>query len=148
MVASATTISRVNGGARPADGSSFGNAQITGRQLTFYTVYSAGMYTYGNGTNINYLAAGSDYEKLVLAIEQVGSIELLGAPQSGNLFHVALSGAAPAANAIPTAYYTTTTRSPGSLEAYANTYINGSGVSGATVQLGVGTSATANHVLF
>ena len=73
MVASATTISRVNGGARPADGSSFGNAQITGRQLTHYTITSAGMFTFGNGTNINYLAAGSDYEKLVAAVAQVGS---------------------------------------------------------------------------
>lgn len=116
------TISRTNGGARPADGSSFGNAQITGRQLTHYTVTSAGLFTYGNATNINYLAAGSDYEKLVLAIEQVGSIELLGAPQSGNLFHVALSGAAPS----PATGLT-------SLQAYCNTAVNGSGVSGATV---------------
>jgi hypothetical protein len=139
------TISRTNGGARPADGSSFGNAQITGRQLTHYTVYSAGLYTFGNATNINYLAAGSDYEKLVLAIEQVGSIELLGVPQSGNLFHVALSGAAPAANAS-SSYYTT--KSSGSLEAYCNTSIGGSGVSGATVQLGVGTSASSTQVLY
>ena len=145
MASAITTLARVNGGSRPADGSSFGNAQITGRQLTFYTVYSAGMYTTGSAA-VNYLAPGSDYEKLVLAIEQVGSIELLGAPQAGNLFHVALSGAAPAANAIIPTYYTT--RSAGSLEAYANTQINGSGVSGATVQLGVGTSATANQVLF
>jgi hypothetical protein len=145
MATSITTLARANGGARPADGSSFGNAQITGRQLTHYTVYSAGLYTFGNGTNINYLAAGSDYEKLVLAIEQVGSIELLGYPQSGNLFHVALSGAAPAANAS-SSYYTT--KSSGSLEAYANTYVNGSGVSGATVQLGVGTSASATQVLY
>ena len=122
MVASATTISRVNGGARPADGSSFGNAQITGRQLTHYTVTSAALYTFGNGLNINYLAAGSDYEKLVLAIEQVGSIELLGTPASGNLFHVALSGAAPSPATGGT-----------SLQAYCNTYVNGSGVSGATV---------------
>jgi hypothetical protein len=145
MVASATTISRANGGARPADGSSFGNAQITGRQLTHYTVYSAGLYTFGNALNVNYLAAGSDYEKLVLAIEQVGSIELLGNPQSGNLFHVALSGAAPAANAS-SSYYTT--KSSGSLEAYCNTSIGGSGVSGATVQLGVGTSASSTQVLY
>ena len=116
------TLTRVNGGARPADGSSFGNAQITGRQLTHYTVTSAGLFTFGNGTNINYLAAGSDYEKLVLAIEQVGSIELLGIPTSGNLFHVALSGAAPSPSTGGT-----------SLQAYANTYVNGSGVSGATV---------------
>jgi hypothetical protein len=116
------TISRVNGGPRPADGSSAGNAQITGRTLTHYTVTSAGLTTFGNGTNINYLAAGSDYEKLVLSIEQVGSIELLGAPQSGNLFHVALSGAAPSPATGGT-----------SLQAYANTYVNGSGVAGATV---------------
>ena len=122
MVASATTISRVNGGARPADGSSAGNAQITGRTLTHYTVTSAGLTTFGNGTNINYLAAGSDYEKLVLAIEQVGSIELLGYPQSGNLFHVAISGAAPSPST-----------GGASLQAYCNTYVNGSGVSGATV---------------
>jgi hypothetical protein len=116
------TITRTNGGARPADGSSFGNAQITGRQLTHYTVTSAGLLTYGNGTNINYLAAGSDYEKLVLAIEQVGSIELLGQPTSANLFHVALSGAAPSAATGMT-----------SLQAYCNTAVNGSGVTGATV---------------
>ena len=116
------TISRTNGGARPADGSSFGNAQITGRQLTHYTVTSAGLTTFGNGVNINYLAAGSDYEKLVLAIEQVGSIELLGIPLSGNLFHVAISGSAPSPSTGAT-----------SLQAYCNTYVNGSGVSGATV---------------
>lgn len=116
------TITRTNGGARPADGTSAGNAQITGRQLTHYTVTSAGLYTFGNGTNINYLAAGSDYEKLVLAIEQVGSIELLGAPLTGNLFHVAISGAAPSPSTGAT-----------SLQAYCNTYVNGSGVSGATV---------------
>jgi hypothetical protein len=116
------TLVRTNGGARPADGTSAGNAQITGRQLTHYTVTSAGMFTYGNGVNINYLAAGSDYEKLVLAIEQVGSIELLGAPLAGNLFHVAISGAAPSPSTGAT-----------SLQAYCNTYVNGSGVSGATV---------------
>ena len=115
-------ISRTNGGARPADGTSFGNAQITGRQLTHYTVMCDKLYTFGNGTVINYLAAGSDYEKLVLAIEQVGSIELLGAPLTGNLFHVALSGAAPS----PATGMT-------SLQAYCNTAVNGSGVSGATV---------------
>ena len=116
------TIARTNGWARPADGSSAGNAQITGRTLTHYTVTSAGLFTYGNGTNINYLAAGSDYEKLVLSIEQVGSIELLGAPQSGNLFHVALSGAAPSPSTGGT-----------SLQAYVNGSVNGSGVAGATV---------------
>jgi hypothetical protein len=72
---------------------------------------------------LNYLAAGSDYEKLVLAIEQVGSIELLGIPLSGNLFHVAISGAAPSPST-----------GGASLQAYCNTYVSyGSGVSGATV---------------
>jgi hypothetical protein len=88
------TLARVNGGARNI-GTDAGNLSVTGRTLTHYTITSPGLYTFGNGTNINYLAAGSDYEKLVLAIEQVGSIELLGQPASGNLFHVAITGAAP-----------------------------------------------------
>ena len=115
------TISRSNGGAKNL-GTDAGNIAVTGRTLTHYTVTSGGLFTYGNGLNINYLAAGSDYEKLVLAIEQVGSIELLGQPASGNLFHVALSGAAPSPATGGT-----------SLQAYCNTYVNGSGVSGATV---------------
>jgi len=115
------TISRVNGGARNL-GTDAGNIAVTGRTLTHYTVTSGGLFTFGNGLNINYLAAGSDYEKLVLAIEQIGSIELLGQPASGNLFHVALSGAAPSPATGGT-----------SLQAYCNTYVNGSGVSGATV---------------
>jgi hypothetical protein len=115
------TISRTNGGAKNL-GTDAGNISVTGRTLTHYTVTSAGLLTYGNGLNINYLAAGSDYEKLVLAIEQIGSIELLGQPSSGNLFHVALSGAAPSPSTGGT-----------SLQAYCNTYVNGSGVSGATV---------------
>ena len=117
------TITRTNGGARPADGTSFGNAQITGRQLAHFTVTSAGLFTYGNATLINYLAAGSDYEKLVLAIESVGSIELLGAPVSGNTFRVAISG--------PVGISPSTGGT--SLQAYANTYVNGGGVAGATV---------------
>ena len=115
------TISRSNGGAKNL-GTDAANIAVTGRALTHYTVTSAGLFTFGNGLNINYLAAGSDYEKLVLAIEQVGSIELLGYPQSGNLFHVAISGAAPSPSTGGT-----------SLQAYANTYVNGSGVAGATV---------------
>jgi hypothetical protein len=83
------TISRTNGGARNL-GTDAANIAVTGRTLTHYTVTSGGLLTYGNGTNINYLAAGSDYEKLVLAIEQIGSIELLGQPLTGNLFHVAI----------------------------------------------------------
>jgi hypothetical protein len=115
------TITRTNGGARNL-GTDAANIAVTGRTLTHYTVTSAGLLTYGNGLNINYLAAGSDYEKLVLAIEQIGSIELLGQPLTGNLFHVALTGAAPSPSTGGT-----------SLQAYCNTYVNGSGVSGATV---------------
>ena len=115
------TITRVNGGARNL-GTDAANIAVTGRTLTHYTVTSAGLFTYGNALNVNYLAAGSDYEKLVLAIEQIGSIELLGQPTSANLFHVALSGAAPSPSTGGT-----------SLQAYCNTYVNGSGVSGATV---------------
>lgn len=114
-------LTRTNGGARPADGSSFGNAQITGRQLTHYTITSAGMFSTGEA-NVNFLATDSDYEKLVLAIGQVASIELLGAPQSGNVFRVALSGAAPSPSTGLT-----------SLQAFCNTAVNGSGVASATV---------------
>ena len=109
------TITRTNGGARNL-GTDAANIAVTGRTLTHYTVTSAGMLTYGNGTVINYLAAGSDYEKLVLAIEQVGSIELLGAPVSGNTFRVAISGAAPSANV-----------GYSSLQAFANANPLGSG---------------------
>ena len=115
------TITRTNGGARNL-GTDAANIAVTGRTLTHYTVTSAGLLTYGNGLNINYLAAGSDYEKLVLAIEQIGSVELLGTPLVGNLFHVAISGAAPSPSTGAT-----------SLQAYCNTYVNGSGVAGATV---------------
>ena len=115
------TITRTNGGARNL-GTDAANIAVTGRTLTHYTITSAGLFTYGNALAINFLATGSDYEKLVLAIEQVGSIELLGAPVSGNTFRVAISGAAPSPATGPT-----------SLQAYCNTYVNGSGVSGATV---------------
>ena len=115
------TITRTNGGARNL-GTDAANISVTGRTLTHYTITSAGLFTYGNALAINFLATGSDYEKLVLAIEQVGSIELLGAPVSGNTFRVAISGAAPSPATGPT-----------SLQAYCNTYVNGSGVSGATV---------------
>ena len=114
------TITRTNGGARNL-GTDAANISVTGRTLTHYTITSAGLFTYGNALAINFLATGSDYEKLVLAIEQVGSVELLGAPVSGNTFRVAISGAAPSPATGPT-----------SLQAYCNTYVNGSGVSGAT----------------
>ena len=117
------TITRTNGGARNL-GTDAANIAVTGRTLTHYTVTSAGVYSASGvaAGAVNYLAPGSDYEKLVLAIEQVGSIELLGQPLAGNLFHVALSGAAPSPATGPT-----------SLQAYCNTYVNGSGVASATV---------------
>jgi hypothetical protein len=118
-----TTISRSNGGAKNI-GTDVGNIAVTGRTLTHYTVTSAGVYSASGvaAGAVNYLAAGSDYEKLVLAIEAVGTIELLGQPASGNIFHVALSGAAPSPSTGLT-----------SLQAYCNTAVNGSGVAGATV---------------
>ena len=115
------TITRTNGGARNL-GTDAANISVTGRTLTHYTVTSPGLFTYGNALAINFLATGSDYEKLVLAIEQVGSIELLGAPVSGNTFRVAISGANPQLTA-----------GTASLQGYCNTSVNGSGVAGATV---------------
>lgn len=108
------TITRTNGGARPTDVLTAGNASITGRTLTHYTVSLANVH-------VGWAAAGSDFEKLVLAIEQVGSIELLGAPAAG-AFRVAITGAAPAA-----------TSGSASLQGYCNTAVNGSGVVGTTV---------------
>ena len=52
------TITRTNGGAKNL-GTDAGNIAVTGRTLTHYTVTSGGLFTYGNGLNINYLAAGS-----------------------------------------------------------------------------------------
>lgn len=108
-------LTRTNGWSRPTDS---GNASITGRTLTHYTVTVPGAFVYPG----NWAAVDSDYDKVVRAIAQVGSIELLGAPQTGNIFHVAISGAAPAASSG--AY---------SLQGYCNTAVNGSGVSGVTV---------------
>ncbi len=104
-------ITRTNGWAIPTD---TGNAQVTGRTLTHYTVSLANVH-------VGYAAADSDFEKLVRAISQVGSIELLGTPASG-AFRVAISGAAPAAS---TGAF--------SLQGYCNTAVNGSGESGTTV---------------
>lgn len=79
----ATLLTRVNGGAFPIG--SVGQTLVTGRPLTFYTVGLTGVHT-------NYSAVDSDFEKLVRAIETVGSIELLGTP-GGDAFRVAISGA-------------------------------------------------------
>ena len=104
-------LTRTNGWAIPTD---TGNAQVTGRTLTHYTVTLSNVH-------VDYAAADSDFEKLVRAIAQVGSIELLGTPTS-NAFRVAISGAAPAA-----------TSGAYSLQGYCNTAVNGSGVAGTTV---------------
>jgi hypothetical protein len=104
-------LTRTNGWARPTDS---GNVSITGRHLTHYTVSLADVHT-------GYAAVDSDFEKLVRAISQVGSIELLGTPAAG-AFRVAITGAAPAASA-----------GANSLQGYCNTAVNGSGVSGTTV---------------
>jgi hypothetical protein len=104
-------LTRANGWALP---SSDANGQVTGRKLTHYTVSLANVH-------VSYEAADSDYEKLVRAISQVGSVELLGTPDSG-AFRVAITGAAPEATA-----------GSASLQGYCNTAVNGSGVSGTTV---------------
>lgn len=110
-----TTITRVNGFAQPTDGLN-GNLTITGRTLTHYTVALSGVGS-------NPYTPGSNFELLVRAIEQVGSIELLGDPTANtSQFRVAISGAAPAASSG--AY---------SLQGYCNTAVNGSGVSGTVV---------------
>jgi len=107
------TIARTNGWARPTD---TGNAQVTGRTLTHYTVSLANV-------QVGYSAPESNFEKLIRAIEQVGSVELIGTP-SGGSFRVAISGAAPS-----------DTTGAYSLQGYCNTSVNGSGVSGTTVAL-------------
>ena len=115
-----TTIARTNGFPQPTDGNN-GNLTITGRQLTHYTVSLANV-------GVNPYVAGSNFDLLVKAIEQVGSIELLGDPTgaatnlTNGAFRVAISGAAPAA-----------TSGAYSLQGYCNTAVNGSGVSGTTV---------------
>jgi len=114
-----TTIARTNGYPQPTDGNN-GNLTITGRQLTHYTVTLANV-------GVNPYVVGSNYDLLVKAIEQVGSIELLGDPTgatnlSTSAFRVAISGAAPSASTGLT-----------SLQAYCNTAATGAGVSGTTV---------------
>jgi hypothetical protein len=105
------SLARLNGWAQPTDS---GNAQITGRTLKHYTVSLSNVH-------VNYASSESDFEKLIRAISQIGSIELLGTP-AGGAFRVAISGAAPSASTGAT-----------SLQAYANTYTTGAGVVGTTV---------------
>lgn len=80
------SVVRANGGALPFI--------ATGRTLTFYTVSLANVHT-------GYAAVDSDFEKLVRAIETLGSIELLGTPAAG-AFRVAITGAAPSAGDLQT----------------------------------------------
>lgn len=71
-------ITRTNGVASPVT--------TTGRALNMYTVSLANVH-------VDYDTVGSDFEKLVLAIETVGTVELLGTPSSGS-FRVAVSAPA------------------------------------------------------
>jgi len=110
-----TTLARTNGFPQPTDGLN-GNLTITGRTLTHYTVTLANV-------GVAPYAPNSNFELLIRAIEQVGSIELIGTPTT-NAFRVAISGAAPS-----------DTTGSYSLQGYCNTSVNGSGVSGTTVAL-------------
>lgn len=76
------SVTRTNGGALPV--------VTTGRDLAMYTVSLTNVH-------VGYTAVDSDFEKLVKAIETVGTVEILGTPAAG-AFRVAISGAAPAAN--------------------------------------------------
>lgn len=70
------SLTRTNGGAAPV--------VTTGRELSMFTVTMSGVHT-------SYGAVDSDFEKIVRAIETVGTIEILGTPSS-NAFRVAISG--------------------------------------------------------
>ena len=99
-------VTRINGGALPF--------VATGRSLAFYTVSLSGVHT-------GYSAVDSDFEKLIRAIETIGSVELLGTPSSGT-FRVAITGAAPAANTTA-----------GSLEGICNAAVAGTTVADFTL---------------
>lgn len=79
-------ITRVSGGAAPV--------VTTGRTLSMFTVSSSGVHT-------SYNAVDSDFEKLVRALETVGTVEILGTPSSG-AFRVALSGTSANSSALTT----------------------------------------------
>ena len=72
------SVTRVNGGAAPV--------VTTGRSLDMFTVSLANVH-------VSYGAVDSDFEKLVRAIETVGTVEVLGTPAAG-AFRVAISGSA------------------------------------------------------
>ena len=71
-----TTPARVNGGALPV--------VTTGRSLQMFTV---GLTNVQVGPSL----VDSDFEKLVRAIETIGTVEILGTPAAG-AFRVAISG--------------------------------------------------------
>lgn len=79
-------ITRVSGGAAPI--------VTTGRALSMFTVSSSGVHT-------SYNAVDSDFEKLIRALETVGTVEILGTPSSG-AFRVALSGTSVSAASLTT----------------------------------------------
>lgn len=80
------SIARVYGGAAPV--------VTTGRALSMFTVSLTDVH-------VNYEEVDSDFEKLVRAIETVGTIEILGTPSSG-AFRVAISGSSKSASDLET----------------------------------------------
>jgi hypothetical protein len=76
------SVTRTNGGALPIGAT--GQTLVTGRSLQMFTIGLTSVET-------GYSAVNSDFEKLVRAIETVGSIEILGIP-AANAFRVAVSG--------------------------------------------------------
>ena len=91
-----TTPARVNGGALPV--------VTTGRSLQMFTV---GLTNVQVGPSL----VDSDFEKLVRAIETIGTVEILGTPAAG-AFRVAISGS-----------QVTATSGTGSLQGICNTAV-------------------------
>ena len=96
-----TSSSRVNGSALPV--------VTTGRSLQIFTVLLTSVET-------GYSAVDSYFEKLVRAIETIGSVEILGTPAT-NSFRVAISGT-----------QVTATSGTGSLQGICNTAVSGTTV--------------------
>ena len=96
-----TTPARVNGGALPV--------VTTGRSLQMFTV---GLTNVQVGPSL----VDSDFEKLVRAIETIGTVEILGTP-AADAFRVAISGSQVTANS-----------GTGSLQGICNTAVAGTTV--------------------
>jgi hypothetical protein len=90
------TPARVNGGALPV--------VTTGRSLQMFTVGLTNVH-------VNSSTVDSDFEKLVRAIETIGTVEILGTPAAG-AFRVAISGS-----------QVTATSGTGSLQGICNTAV-------------------------